>query len=236
MILRCFDIHVDNPCCILTQEESKKFIQGGEADKYEFFLKATGLQTLKDDLVEITATLDETTIRRSQNDKAIKDKDKSVQRLKEQYESIKNFENIEREVEECWVKLLWHDHLIAEATFEQMKQEVAEKEKASSEVNANFQKTLRMRDGVEDEIDRHNAEISRIQTLQAELESEYKQKQVDVTTTSRALTAKREAVKQLTKVQNEYRERLTDVSRQVSFHSTIYFVLATFMVICISTA
>jgi predicted HTH domain antitoxin len=37
--LRTFNIYGDNPCCILTQEESKKFIQGQEKEKYEFFLK-----------------------------------------------------------------------------------------------------------------------------------------------------------------------------------------------------
>jgi chromosome segregation ATPase len=40
-ILRTFNIYGDNPCCILTQEESKKFIQGHEKDKYEFFLKVS---------------------------------------------------------------------------------------------------------------------------------------------------------------------------------------------------
>lgn len=40
-ILRMFNIYVDNPCCVLTQEESKKFIQGQEKQKYEFFLKVS---------------------------------------------------------------------------------------------------------------------------------------------------------------------------------------------------
>lgn len=34
-----FNIQVKNPCCVLTQEESKKFIQGQEKEKYQFFLK-----------------------------------------------------------------------------------------------------------------------------------------------------------------------------------------------------
>lgn len=39
LILRTFNINVDNPCCVLTQEESIKFIQGQEKEKYAFFLK-----------------------------------------------------------------------------------------------------------------------------------------------------------------------------------------------------
>ena len=42
-ILYTFNIFVENPCCILTQEESKKFIQGHEKDKYDFFLKVNTL-------------------------------------------------------------------------------------------------------------------------------------------------------------------------------------------------
>ena len=41
-MLRAFNIYVDNPVCVLTQEESKKFIQGQEREKYDFYLKVTG--------------------------------------------------------------------------------------------------------------------------------------------------------------------------------------------------
>ena len=40
-MLRNFNIHIDNPCCVLTQDESKKFIQGTDEQRYEFFLKVT---------------------------------------------------------------------------------------------------------------------------------------------------------------------------------------------------
>lgn len=39
VMLRTFNIYIDNPCCVLTQEESKQFIHGGAPAKYEFFLK-----------------------------------------------------------------------------------------------------------------------------------------------------------------------------------------------------
>jgi structural maintenance of chromosomes protein 6 len=38
-LLQHFNIFVDNPCCILSQEQSKSFINGAEKEKYEFFLK-----------------------------------------------------------------------------------------------------------------------------------------------------------------------------------------------------
>jgi hypothetical protein len=33
-----FNIFVDNPCCVLTQDEAKRFINGKEREKYNFFL------------------------------------------------------------------------------------------------------------------------------------------------------------------------------------------------------
>jgi chromosome segregation ATPase len=46
-ILMNFNVHVDTPCCILTQEESKRLIHGSPKEKYDFFIRATGLQDLQ---------------------------------------------------------------------------------------------------------------------------------------------------------------------------------------------
>ncbi len=52
-MLQMFNIYVDNPCNVMTQEESKKFIRSKNSDKYSFFLKATGLNRLREDLMDI---------------------------------------------------------------------------------------------------------------------------------------------------------------------------------------
>lgn len=49
-LLQHFNIFVDNPCCILTQEQSKSFINGAEKEKYDFFLKATSLERIREEL------------------------------------------------------------------------------------------------------------------------------------------------------------------------------------------
>jgi len=43
LMLSTFNIQVDNPCCVLTQEESKKFIQGSDKEKFNFFMKVNNL-------------------------------------------------------------------------------------------------------------------------------------------------------------------------------------------------
>lgn len=50
-LLGQLNIQVENPTCILTQEMSKKFIQGSEQDKYDFFKTATGLRQMSEELL-----------------------------------------------------------------------------------------------------------------------------------------------------------------------------------------
>ena len=42
-ILDHLNVQVENPCVVLDQENSKKFLKGSETEKYQFFLRATDL-------------------------------------------------------------------------------------------------------------------------------------------------------------------------------------------------
>uniref|UniRef100_A0A8D2HG64 Structural maintenance of chromosomes protein 6 n=1 Tax=Urocitellus parryii TaxID=9999 RepID=A0A8D2HG64_UROPR len=60
-ILDHFNIQVDNPVSILTQEMSKQFLQSkNEGDKYKFFMKATQLEQMKEDYSYIMETKERT--------------------------------------------------------------------------------------------------------------------------------------------------------------------------------
>jgi hypothetical protein len=59
------NVQVENPVCIMDQENSKEFIKGNEKDKYRFFKKATdlervvtGIQESKTDLESMKGTFD----------------------------------------------------------------------------------------------------------------------------------------------------------------------------------
>jgi chromosome segregation ATPase len=52
------NIQVENPVCILDQENSKEFIKGNEKDKYKFFAKATDLQRAREDLSDTRGHID----------------------------------------------------------------------------------------------------------------------------------------------------------------------------------
>lgn len=51
-IVEHFNLFVNNPCCILDQENAKLFLKGSCRDKYDLFLKATELKKMLENLHE----------------------------------------------------------------------------------------------------------------------------------------------------------------------------------------
>lgn len=46
-MLRSYNIQIENPCSVLTQEEAKRFIQGNEKSRYQFFLRVSPIKNQK---------------------------------------------------------------------------------------------------------------------------------------------------------------------------------------------
>uniref|UniRef100_A0A8C5T1H0 Structural maintenance of chromosomes protein 6 n=1 Tax=Malurus cyaneus samueli TaxID=2593467 RepID=A0A8C5T1H0_9PASS len=68
-ILDHFNIQVDNPVSVLTQEMSKQFLQTkNEGDKYKFFMKATQLEQMKEDYSFIGKTKKHTLVQIEQGE------------------------------------------------------------------------------------------------------------------------------------------------------------------------
>lgn len=72
-ILDHFNIQVDNPVSVLTQEMSKQFLQTkNEGDKYKFFMKATQLEQMKEDYSFIGKTKKNTRVQIEQGEEVCK--------------------------------------------------------------------------------------------------------------------------------------------------------------------
>eukprot|EP01036_Dinobryon_divergens_P029419 gene29419-38513_t len=106
-ILSSFNIQVDNPCCVLTQEESKKFIQGSDKEKFQFFMRATGLDTLTSELLDLMNDVVAT-------EEEIGRANVHFEELKKDYKSWKDIltkllqlEKIDQEINKCYVKIAW---------------------------------------------------------------------------------------------------------------------------------
>ncbi len=84
-----FNIYVDNPCNVMTQEESKRFICSKNNEKYTFFLKATGLNRLREDLMDIQEDIAEAEVQAERQTGRIAQKAASVKEIEELLNKMK---------------------------------------------------------------------------------------------------------------------------------------------------
>lgn len=113
-MLQMFNIYVDNPCNVMTQEESKKFIYSKSSDKYTFFLKATGLYHLKEELLSIKANIDEAEQEALKQQDLINAKAAGVNEIHAKLERMRELETMGNKIRLFKAKTYWDDLRAAE--------------------------------------------------------------------------------------------------------------------------
>ncbi|NXF43889.1 SMC6 protein, partial [Oceanites oceanicus] len=107
-ILDHFNIQVDNPVSILTQEMSKHFLQSkNEGDKYKFFMKATQLEQMKEDYSSIMKTKENTCIQIEQGVERLQELKQLYCEKKERYKSIRFVNDMRNHLEDLKHKMAW---------------------------------------------------------------------------------------------------------------------------------
>ncbi|KFP90045.1 Structural maintenance of chromosomes protein 6, partial [Apaloderma vittatum] len=107
-ILDHFNIQVDNPVSVLTQEMSKHFLQSkNEGDKYKFFMKATQLEQMKEDYSSIMKTKENTCIQIEQGVKRLQELEQIYDQKKERYKRIGFANEMRNRLEDLKRKMAW---------------------------------------------------------------------------------------------------------------------------------
>uniref|UniRef100_A0A8C1KU61 Structural maintenance of chromosomes protein 6 n=1 Tax=Cyprinus carpio TaxID=7962 RepID=A0A8C1KU61_CYPCA len=101
-ILDHFNIQVDNPVSILTQEMSKHFLHSKkEGDKYKFFMKATQLDQMKEDYSYImkTKTMTQNT--------TLQELKRKYQEKEERYKNLASLDEMQHKLDELKNQMAW---------------------------------------------------------------------------------------------------------------------------------
>ncbi|NXN74821.1 SMC6 protein, partial [Himantopus himantopus] len=107
-ILDHFNIQVDNPVSVLTQEMSKHFLQSkNEGDKYKFFMKATQLEQMKEDYSSIMKTKENTSIQIEQGAERLQELKLLYCEKKDRYKSIGFVNDMRNHLEDLKHKMAW---------------------------------------------------------------------------------------------------------------------------------
>ncbi|KAK9531542.1 hypothetical protein VZT92_010961 [Zoarces viviparus] len=124
-ILDNFNIQVNNPVSVLTQEMSKYFLHSkGEGDKYKFFMKATQLEQMREDFVYIKTTKHVTEDKVQQHGECLKDlKRKSVEK-EDRYKNMASLDEMHTKLEDLQKQMAWALVIEMEKELEPMKEKL----------------------------------------------------------------------------------------------------------------
>ncbi|NXU79592.1 SMC6 protein, partial [Oreotrochilus melanogaster] len=107
-ILDHFNIQVDNPVSVLTQEMSKHFLQSkNEGDKYKFFMKATQLEQMKEDYSYIMKTKENTCNQIEQGVERLQELKLLYCEKRERFKSIGFLSDMRSHLEDLKHKMAW---------------------------------------------------------------------------------------------------------------------------------
>ncbi|XP_063079288.1 structural maintenance of chromosomes protein 6-like [Engraulis encrasicolus] len=107
-ILDYFNIQVDNPVSILTQEMSKHFLHSkGEQDKYKFFMKATQLDQMNEDYDYIIKTQSLTKNAVNQHEEVLEELKKAFKEKEERYKGLSSLEEMNKKLDDLKKQMAW---------------------------------------------------------------------------------------------------------------------------------
>jgi chromosome segregation ATPase len=129
-MLRAFNIFVDTPCCILTQEESKRLIHGSAKEKYDFFLKATGLKMIHEELSQAEARVQEALERKEALLPTVERAKQHRNECKQRLEEFLQLDHFQARIREETAKVYWLDVRFDEEVVQKVQDAVLDKQEA----------------------------------------------------------------------------------------------------------
>lgn len=103
-----FNIDVENPCVIMSQDKSREFLHSGNPkEKFKFFFKATLLQQVHDLLLSISTLLSDANAQLDEMEATISPILKELMDLQDKIKSMEQVEEIAQKLDQLKKKLAW---------------------------------------------------------------------------------------------------------------------------------
>ncbi|KAM4522033.1 structural maintenance of chromosomes protein 6 [Odontesthes bonariensis] len=135
-ILDNFNIQVNNPISVLTQEMSKYFLHSkGEGDKYKFFMKATQLEQMREDFVYIKTTKHVTEDKVGQHSECLKDLKRKYLEKEDRYKNLASLDEMHTKLEELQKQMAWALVAEMEKDFEPAKEKLQADRRSTEKYN-----------------------------------------------------------------------------------------------------
>ncbi|KAM9995704.1 hypothetical protein ACTFIY_001895 [Dictyostelium cf. discoideum] len=200
LILEQFNVQIDNPMSILTQDTSRQFLNSaGPQDKYKSFLMATQLDKMTKDYTTIREHIDKIKDMLSQKVVVIQELQRKVIEYRKEYKDLEQMVGLERKINEFKNLLAWSFVVESEREAKRKEKQVAEAEERS------FDNDIRKAD---ETIEKYNKSIEDIKKDIKEFTDQIKiQEQKKESNNREILTIEREEAKIQTQIEANNKKR-----------------------------
>ena len=104
-LLDSLKISVDNPVCVLDQENSKHFIRGKAKDKYKFFLRATEIEDVMNRIGRATSAADKCISDAEHQRTKLESFARLAQNAQREYEEVMRLAKYDEEIRDLKVRV-----------------------------------------------------------------------------------------------------------------------------------
>ncbi|XP_074847396.1 structural maintenance of chromosomes protein 6 isoform X2 [Carettochelys insculpta] len=199
-ILDHFNIQVDNPVSVLTQEMSKHFLQSkNEGDKYKFFMKATQLEQMKADYSYIMETKSRTHDQIEQGEGLLQELKQHYLEKEERYKSIAFVNETEKEM-----KPIKDSIDIEEGRTDKYDQKLKEWQAKLNEAEEKYK-------AIQDKLEKISEEAQALQPQCVHLKADVQTKRIAYNEAEAHHNRSRTELKQLEKDDEQLRKRIEEL-------------------------
>ncbi|RXN13962.1 structural maintenance of chromosomes 6 [Labeo rohita] len=223
-ILDHFNIQVDNPVSILTQEMSKHFLHSkGEGDKYKFFMKATQLDQMKEDYSYImkTKTMTQNTVEKHRE--TLQELKRKYHEKEERYKNLASLDEMQQKLDELKNQMAWALVAEVEQEMKPMRERIAAEEKSTvkydqkvEEWEGKVQEANRTFRELQDQLEGVTVRMQELQPQCAELKNRAQARNRDLKTAEAGLHRKKTNLRDLEKDKDQLNKRIRELKHSIS--------------------
>ncbi|XP_016382160.1 structural maintenance of chromosomes protein 6-like [Sinocyclocheilus rhinocerous] len=223
-ILDHFNIQVDNPVSILTQEISKDLLHSkGEGDIYKFFLKATQLDQMKEDLTYImkTKTMTQNTVEKHRE--TLQELKRKYHAKEERYKSLASLDEMQKKLDELNNQMAWALVAEVEQEIKPMRERITAEERSTvrydqkvEEWEGKVQEANRILGLLQDQLEGVTQRMQQLQPQCAELKSRAQACNRDLKAAEASLHRKKTNLRDLEKDKDQLNKRIRELKHSIS--------------------
>ncbi|XP_055741192.1 structural maintenance of chromosomes protein 6-like isoform X4 [Salvelinus fontinalis] len=223
-ILDHFNIQVDNPVSMLTQEMSKHFLHSkGEGDKYRFFMKATQLEQMKEDYTYIITTKNVTLDTVEKHEECLEGLKRKYLEKEDRVKSLASLDDMHSKLEELKNQMAWALVSEMEKEVKPMREKLQSEERSTvkydqkvDEWKAKVVEAEKKYKGIREQLEAITVRVQQLEPQSAQLKNEAQSRSKAFNTAQASVHRFKTNLRDLEKDKDQLSRRINELKLSIS--------------------